>query len=88
MEGELSWNDFSSPRGAGKWALDLRGACTHSLELAGIPKKNIQKLDFCTCCEGGLFFSYRGESKTLGRQMNFIALKKDPMGGHGAPHGA
>jgi YfiH family protein len=79
-EAGLPWNDFSSPRGAGKWLLDLPGACTHSLENAGVSRKNIQRLDFCTCCQRDMFFSYRGEAKTQGRQMNFIALKKEPRG--------
>ena len=70
------WKDLSSPRGAEKWLLDLPGACTYSLEIAGILRKNIQKLDPCTCCHRDRFFSYRGESKTQGRQMNFIALKR------------
>jgi YfiH family protein len=74
-EAGLPWNDLSSPRGGGKWSLDLSGVCTYSLELAGIDRENIQKLDRCTCCQRSVFFSYRGESKTQGRQMNFIALK-------------
>ncbi len=78
-EAGLPWKDFSSPRGAGKWLLDLPGACTYSLELAGICRKNIQKLNPCTCCQQSMFFSYRGESKTQGRQMNFIALRKEPI---------
>ena len=80
-EAGFPWSDFSSPRGAGKWSLDLPEACTYSLELAGIFKKNIQKLDHCTCCQKSLFYSYRGESKTQGRQMNIIALRKEPVRG-------
>jgi YfiH family protein len=71
----LPWGDFSSPRGGGKWFLDLPGVCTYSLQAAGIPGKNIQKVDHCTCCQRGMFFSYRGESNTQGRQINFIALR-------------
>ena len=71
----LPWGDFSAPRGGGKWFLDLPGACTYCLEAAGIPGKNIQKVDHCTCCQRNMFFSYRGESNTQGRQINFIALR-------------
>ena len=81
MDSGLPWNAFSSPRGVGKWSLDLPRAVTYSLQLAGVPGKNIQKVDRCTCCQQSMFFSYRGESKTQGRQMNFIALKRMPIGG-------
>lgn len=70
----LPWQIFSSPRGPGKWSLDLQKANSFILEKAGVAKKNIRVLDYCTGCFPDLFFSHRKEMGTRGRHLNFIAL--------------
>jgi len=75
-ENHLPWDPFSYPRGKGKWSLDLCRANIYLLEGEGVRRKNIQRLSFCTCCRGDLFYSYRRGDRGRGRQLNFIALKK------------
>jgi len=70
----LPWHFFSSLRRPGKWSLDLQKANAFILEKAGINKKNINLINHCTSCRSDLFFSYRKEKGTRGRQLNFIAL--------------
>jgi hypothetical protein len=70
----LPWDFFSSPRGPGKWLLGLQKANSFILEKAGVNKKNINLIKYCTACRTDLFFSYRKEKGTRGRQVNFIAL--------------
>jgi polyphenol oxidase len=70
----LPWQTFSSPRRPGKWSLDLQKANSFILEKAGVNKKNIRVLDYCTACCPDLFFSHRKEKGTRGRHLNFIAL--------------
>jgi len=70
----LPWQFFSSPRGPGKWSLDLQRANSFILEKAGVNKNNINLINYCTSCRSDLFFSYRKEKGARGRQLNFIAL--------------
>jgi len=70
----LPWELFSSPQGPGKWSLDLQKANFFLLIKAGIHKKNISLLTYCTACRSDLFFSYRKEKGTRGRHLNFISL--------------
>lgn len=72
----LPWEHLSSPRGGGKWFLDLPRANAYLLKGAGVREENIQHLEFCTSCRRDSFNSYRAEGKTSGRQLSFIALRK------------
>jgi len=71
----LPWEAFVSPRGAGKWSLDLQEANAHLLVTGGVKKENIRRLAFCTACRSDLFFSYRREKGTRGRHLNWIAMR-------------
>ncbi len=75
-ENGLPWESVATPLQNGKWLLDLQQANGYLLEGVGLRKEKICRLDFCTFCQSGQFFSYRREQQTQGRQMNFIALKK------------
>ena len=75
-EGSVPWGIASSPRGAGKWSLDLQAANAWQLVQAGLKPENIHRLETCTCCKRELFYSYRAD-KTKGRQLSYIGLKSD-----------
>ena len=77
ISGGIPWKRVSSPRGDKKWLLDLYEANLFQMEKAGILKENINLLKICTSCHGEAFYSYRNADKTGGRQLNFIALKKE-----------
>jgi YfiH family protein len=72
----LPWELLASPRGRGKWSLDLPRANAYLLKGAGLREENIHRAELCTCCHSDSFYSYRAEGKTSGRQLNFIALRK------------
>lgn len=71
----LPWEIFAFLRRQGKWSLDLRKANAYLLGEAGVLKKNISLLNYCTACQPNLFFSYRREKGTRGRHLNFVALR-------------
>ena len=75
-EGGFPWESISSPRQKGKWTLDLYKANAYLLEIEGVLRVNVQRLEYCTRCRRDIFYSYRGERETQGRQLNFIALWK------------
>jgi len=75
--GGFPWGLVSHPRGKGKWMLDLYKANRFLLESSGILRENIHTLNMCTSCRGDTFYSYRNADKTGGRQLNFIALRKE-----------
>jgi YfiH family protein len=77
VSGGFPWDLISHPRRGGKWLLDLYRANLYLLERYGISKENIQVLKICTSCHGDTFYSYRNADKTGGRQLNFIALRKE-----------
>jgi YfiH family protein len=70
------WDLIATPRGQGKWSLDLPRANAYLLEKDGVRRENIYRLESCTSCQEDLFYSYRRDQKTKARQINFIALKK------------
>jgi len=74
--GGLPWEIISSRRQKGKWLLDLYKANAYLLEIEGVHRENVQRLESCTRCRRDIFYSYRGEEETQGRQLNFIALRK------------
>lgn len=77
ISGGFPWNLVSQPRGEGKWLLDLYQANLYHLGTLGISRQNVQALKICTSCHGDTFYSYRNADKTGGRQLNFIALRKE-----------
>jgi len=75
-EAGLPWELLSYPRGKKRWSLDLPRANTYLLKVAGVREENILRLELCTSCHRDIFYSYRAEGKTCGRQLNFIAMRK------------
>ena len=53
------WPAWTTPRGPGRWLLDLWRANADQLMDAGMPATAIERLDLCTFCTGDLFYSYR-----------------------------
>lgn len=68
------WENFSIPKGAGRWMLDLPKINMAQLEEEGMKQDQIYWVDLCTRCNSDLFFSYRGEGRT-GRQLSFVGIK-------------
>ncbi|HMA62746.1 MAG TPA: peptidoglycan editing factor PgeF [bacterium] len=46
------------------------------LKESGIKNKNIDIINFCTQCNTGQFFSYRGDDQNTGRMINMIAFRR------------
>jgi YfiH family protein len=67
------WESFATPKGNGKWNLDLAGINIHLLERQGVSEEHIFWVNLCTHCHSDLFFSYRKEGRT-GRQLSFIGI--------------
>jgi len=76
-ENGFPWESLSHPRREGKWFLDLYRANFLLLEASGIRRERIEVLKACTSCRRDTFYSYRNADKMEGRQLNFIALRKD-----------
>jgi polyphenol oxidase len=55
--------------------LDLVEANRQQLLAAGVPKKNIELLPFCTNCNTDLLFSYRAEKGKTGRLMGVAGIR-------------
>jgi hypothetical protein len=68
------WKEVASPRGNGRWSLDLAKANRLELVQAGLSEHNVHSLGMCTSCRGDLFYSYRAEGRT-GRMLSVIMLK-------------
>ena len=73
----FSWGSISRPGGEGKWFLDLSLANSLLLEASGVRKENIEILRNCTSCRRDIFYSYRNADKKAGRQLNYIALRRN-----------
>jgi YfiH family protein len=56
--------------------LDIRAANMDQLLNAGLVKENISTESVCTSCRNELFFSYRKEGPSAGRQLNFVMIKE------------
>lgn len=54
------WEKAATKRG-GRWMLDLRLLNEMQLAEAGVKKENIVRVDLCTSCNSGLFYSWRKE---------------------------
>jgi len=62
-----------TPKGPGKWMLDLWQANLDQLTAAGVRPERVDLLRLCTGCRPDLFFSYRRE-KGAGRLVTVAAL--------------
>lgn len=68
------WKEISSPRGNGKWSLDLAKANRLELVRAGLSGNNVHSLGICTSCRRDLFYSFRAEGRT-GRMLSVVMIK-------------
>jgi YfiH family protein len=68
------WNDVVTPRGTGKWGLDLAKANRLELMQSGLMERNIHSLGMCTSCRRDLFYSFRAEGRT-GRMLSAIMIR-------------
>jgi hypothetical protein len=67
------WEAWATPKGPGKWMLDLWGANRDQLIAAGVRPERIDLLRLCTGCRPDLLFSYRRE-RGAGRLVAVAAL--------------
>lgn len=58
-----------------KLFLDLLEANRRQLIGAGVPVKQILRIQQCTSCSSGLFFSYRADKSATGRMIAIIGIK-------------
>lgn len=70
------WEPYSTPRGEGRWMVDLARITIAQMKEEGIREEQILWIDLCTHCHNDLFFSYRREAQT-GRQVSFIGIADD-----------
>jgi purine-nucleoside/S-methyl-5'-thioadenosine phosphorylase / adenosine deaminase len=68
------WQEVASPRGNGRWSLDLVKLNRRELLQAGLPETNIYSFGLCTCCMADLFYSFRREGRT-GRMLSVVMIK-------------
>lgn len=66
---------FQPLPGKDRWRLDLVKANEIQLTGAGMKTGRVHAANLCTSCNGGLFFSHRGEGGTTGRQLSFIVIR-------------
>lgn len=71
----IEWESCTTPKGDGKWGLDLKEANRLQLMAAGVPEKQIETAADCVCCNPELFFSYRRDQGETGRHLGFIMLR-------------
>ena len=67
------WARVVRPEGK-KWKLDLWQANAQQLIDVGVAKENIVISNYCTVCNGNLFFSHRADKGQTGRMGAIIAL--------------
>jgi YfiH family protein len=67
------WSEWATPKGPGKWMLDLWQANLDQLHAAGVRLERVDLLRLCTGCRPDLLFSYRRE-KGAGRLVTVAAL--------------
>jgi len=68
------WSEVATPRGSGKWGLDLVKANKLELMQSGLLERNIHSLGMCTSCRRDLFYSFRAEGRT-GRMLSAIMIR-------------
>ncbi|HJR00364.1 MAG TPA: polyphenol oxidase family protein, partial [Methylomirabilota bacterium] len=67
------WQPWMTPKGPGKWMLDLWSANLDQLIGAGVRPERVDLLRLCTGCRPDLLFSYRRE-RGAGRLVTVAAL--------------
>jgi YfiH family protein len=60
--------------GERRWMLDLAAINRLQLEEAGIDPEHISRTPYCTSCHKNLFYSYRRDGRSSGRQGSIIML--------------
>lgn len=65
---------FFTPKGGGKYLLDLKSAVRKTLELSGVRPENIEDSGYCTCHDG-MFYSWRKDQDASVRMLTAIWLK-------------
>lgn len=65
---------FFTPKGGGKYLLDLKSAVRKTLELSGVRSENIEDSGYCTCHDG-MFYSWRKDQDASVRMLTAIWLK-------------
>lgn len=75
LDNKAGWDAFATPKGEGKWALDISRANRMQLLQEGLQEANITTASHCVSCSPELFFSHRRDKGETGRQMGFIMLK-------------
>src|SRR6185295_17234329 len=68
-----AWESWMTPKGPGKWMLDLWRANLDQLIGAGVRPERVDLLRLCTGCRPDLLFSYRRE-RGAGRLVTVAAL--------------
>jgi YfiH family protein len=68
-----AWEAWTTPKGPGKWMLDLWRANLDQLVGAGVRPARVDNLGLCTGCRPDLLFSYRRE-RGAGRLVTVAAL--------------
>jgi purine-nucleoside/S-methyl-5'-thioadenosine phosphorylase / adenosine deaminase len=68
------WSEVATPRGNGKWGLDLAKVNRLELMQSGLLERNIHSLGMCTSCRRDLFYSFRAEGRT-GRMLSAIMIR-------------
>ncbi len=68
------WEKIATPRGNGRWSLDLGKLNRIELTQAGLSVNNVYSFGLCTCCMADLFYSFRREGPT-GRMLSVIMIK-------------
>jgi hypothetical protein len=68
-----AWEAWMTPKGPGKWMLDLWRANLDQLTGAGVRPDRVDRLGLCTGCRPDLLFSYRRE-RGAGRLVTVAAL--------------
>jgi hypothetical protein len=68
------WSEIASPRGNGRWGLDLVKLNRMELLQAGLTEINVYSFGLCTACNPDLFYSFRREGRT-GRMLSVVMIK-------------
>jgi hypothetical protein len=75
-----AWERWVTPKGPGKWMLDLWQANLDQLATVGVAREQVDLLGLCTGCRPDLLFSYRRE-RGAGRLVTVAALPGAPASG-------
>jgi len=68
------WREVASPRGNGRWGLDLVALNRRGLLQAGLSPRNVYSFGLCTSCMADLFYSFRREGRT-GRMLSVVMIQ-------------